>query len=358
MTVTRDVRIATQPHAEVASLAIVGTVLVRGRRLVVWLAAAAAGLAILFSIVFAHFTATSQFAPVADNTSLQGLAGVAAQFGFNIGGGQSSESPDFYVALVQSRELLSKVVLSTYAFPIGRGRDSSGTLIGLMGHGGRSRDDSVLKAVTRLRDQVTVKDDQSTGIVTVTVPSDWPEVAVQINRRIIDLVNQFNVEQLQSQAGAERKFVESRMVMAQAALDSAEDGLRAFLERNKTYQTSPRLVFEEQRLQARVDLRQQVYTTLAQSYEQARIAEVRNTPQITVIDPPEGSAERKRHLARNTVLGLIGGMMFGLLAVLVRFYASQEQFENPLEVGEFRRALAEMKEAGVAGFLKPSKIVD
>ena len=115
----------------------------------------------------------------------------------------------------------------------------------------------------------------------------------------------------------------SRLQEARKELDSAEDALQQFLEDNRTYQDSPRLVVQEARLQRRVDLLQQVYLTLAQSYERARIDEARNTPVINIIDSPEGSALKSLSLALSLVVGLVMGAVFGLLYGIAKDYMTR-----------------------------------
>jgi len=234
---------------------------------------------------------------------------------------------------------MSTAVSTVYRFPTERGgRDTiSGNLLQLYGVSGESHEDSVLKAIEQFTKRLAVDVDETANTVTIKVSADWPTLAEQIDRLLLDQVNKFNVEQLQSQASAERHFIEGRIGQAQSELDSAENRLRQFLETNRSYQNSPRLQFEQQRLQARLDLRQQVYTTLAQLYEQARIAEVRNTPVITVIDLPEGSAVRHRHIVRNSILGLLVGLLFGIGLAFAMEYVKEEQLRKPDEYTEFAR---------------------
>src|SRR5262249_435769 len=57
-----------------------------------------------------------------------------------------------------------------------------------------------------------------------------------------------------------------------------------------------------------VSMRQAVYTTLVQSYEAARIDEVRNTPVITVMEPPDVPAKADPRLAllKSLLAGIVG----------------------------------------------------
>ena len=340
----------TRSESDLLSFAALAAAVLRHARVIFWLPLGAGLVAIALSFLFSHYTAEARFAPSTSGSALQGLANVAAQFGFSVGTGDNLQSPDFYVALVESRALLTKTVQSTYRVPPSdvNGDTISGTLLELYGVKANTGAQSTLIAVDRLRGHLSTSADQATNIVTVRVTARWPQLAEQIARQILSLVNTFNVQQLQSQASAQRRFIEDRMVVAQQQLDSAEVQLRAFLERNRTYQSSPRLMFEAQRLQARLDFRQQVHTTLAQSYEQARIAEVRDTPVITVIDAPEESAYRRRHLLRNTLFGLFLGLGLALSWSLARDYLSQERIERPDDFGELSQLMDELRTRSVA----------
>ena len=70
------------------------------------------------------------------------------------------------------------------------------------------------------------------------------------------------------------------------------------------------LTLDYARLQRRVELGQQVYSTLALSYEQARIDEVRNTPLLILIDRPEGSARRYGSRAKDAIIWFLIGILF------------------------------------------------
>jgi uncharacterized protein involved in exopolysaccharide biosynthesis len=114
---------------------------------------------------------------------------------------------------------------------------------------------------------------------------------------MLRLVSEFNLNRRQTKAGADRRFVETRVRESLDSLRGAEAALEAFLQRNREYRNSPQLVFAYDRLDREVRMRQQLYTTLIQSYESARIDEVRNTPVITVMEAPDLPARPDARLA-------------------------------------------------------------
>jgi uncharacterized protein involved in exopolysaccharide biosynthesis len=309
------------------------------------------------AIVGVDFASESRFAPHSGKTAMSNLDAVAAQFGIAVAGGGQTESVEFYSQLLRSRELLQGVVLSSYGEQgVAPGDETSGTpLLELWDITGDTREEQLLEGVRQLRDAVQVNPDLRANILTVRAEAKSPWLAEQINRRLLDLVNQFNLEKRQSQATAERAFVEARMGDAQLELLAAEDSLQRFLTKNRSYAQSPTLQFEAGRLERQVDFRQQVFNSLAQSYEQARIDEVRNTPVITILDTPEGSGEAQGSMVKSAAMGFIlGAILAVLFALAIEFWLGKRR-DKPIEYealsDQLRRTVREM--GSVRGWLRP-----
>jgi uncharacterized protein involved in exopolysaccharide biosynthesis len=144
-------------------------------------------------------------------------------------------------------------------------------------------------------------------------------VSLAIAGRLLDGLNHFNRITRQSQAREERRFTEARLADAQASLRAAEDALQRFLEGNRQFSASAALKFQQDRLQREVQLQQQVVTSLAQQYEENRIREVRDTPVITVIDPPVLAARPDARLrGLILVLGTMAAFGISVMIVVVR----------------------------------------
>ncbi|MDP2529451.1 MAG: GNVR domain-containing protein [Candidatus Palauibacterales bacterium] len=292
-----------------------------------------------------EYTSGASFMPNQGSSNNSALAGIAAQFGVNIGA-QAGNSPEFYADLLNSHDLLRSAVLSRYASSRGgaAAADSGAAsstgwrdLVQIWEVSAGDSARSVEKAITLLGRRMTVGVRSQTGVVEVAVHTRDPSLSRQITSRLIDLVNTFNLETRQSQAGAQRKFIEGRLQVSRRQLLQSEDSLQAFLEHNRSYQNSPELQFEESRLQRHVDLRQQVYTSLAQSYEQARIDEVRTTPVITVVDPPELPARPdRRHLFLYVGIALVLGGIVGIVLAFAASYLERAREMDPGEFDEFK----------------------
>ena len=260
------------------------------------------------------YTSTARFMPQASEGALSRLSGLAATFGVSVPLTDPGSSPAFYADLLQSRDILRRTVETRYAFAA-RGDSLRGTLIQLL----RARGDSPAArrdaAAKKLLENVDVTVGRETGTVDLDVTMRWPELSRQVAARMIELVSDFNLNRRQTKAGAERRFVESRVAEARDSLRVAEARFQGFLQRNREYRNSPPLLFEYDRLQREVNMQQQVYTSLAQSYEAARIDEVRNTPVITLMEPPDLPAKPNARLA--LLKGLLAGVLGLALGALV-----------------------------------------
>lgn len=269
----------------------------------------------IYFLVFGSYTARSTFTPQQQQVGLASLSGLASQFGLT---GMSSsplggQSVAFYEELLQSPKLLSDLANTRYALAVIGSSDSlKGDLYFFYGVKGRTQDKRTTNMVERLLTRVSVETNVRANTVSVSVKAPFPELAKQVNRRLLELVSEFNVKTLQTNASEERRFTEQRLAEAREELAIAENAMQVFLERNRAYQSSPALIFESARLQRRLDLQQQLYVTLSQAYQQARITEVRNTPVITVIDPPELTATK----SRNPLVMALAAFVLGAVAAI------------------------------------------
>jgi uncharacterized protein involved in exopolysaccharide biosynthesis len=265
-----------------------------------------------------------------------GVAGVAAQFGVAVPGG-GSDVPQLYADLLTSRRFLSQLADTRFDFR-GAGERHQGTLSQLLEVAGANAAEIRRRTVDELRGMVSAKVDPITGVVAYTVSTPWPALSERVAERLLAMVSDFNLSTRQSQAAAERRFAEARMRGARAELRSAEDALEAFLDANRRIDNAPDLLIRRERLQRDVVERQTVYTMLSQAYERARIDEVRDTPVVTVIEGPLGSA---RALSRDTAVhGMLMFLLGLVLAVGAAFWREtlrRSRERHAPELGEYLR---------------------
>ncbi len=299
------------------------------------------------------YSTEAQFMPKGGRGQSQ-IQGLAQQFGIAVGGVDGMSSPNFYLDLLKSRPLLTAVANEQYRIRTTRGVVRTGTLAELYGIRNVNPDVVRTRVADRLKGQVNPSVSARTGVITVNVWAKYPELAVQIARNLLDQVNVFNLNNRQQQAGAERAFNEKRLADAQSQLSNAENNLQVFLTENRDFRSSPTLSLEFDRLNRAVASRQSLYNSLATSYEQAKIEEVRDLPVITVLEPPElPIMADPRGGKRKTILGIIIGLVAGIVIAFVIDRVAVNKNVRSDEFAEF----AALKREAIADLANPFRRV-
>ena len=332
---------------EEISVLSLGAVLLRKRwRIVRW---SLIGGIIALLIVWtrpAVFPASASFIPQGADPGRSGLASLAGQFGVPLSSGSSSSpslTPDFYVRLLTSRGILGSVVRDTLTVPeLGGKRVILEDLLEASSGSAQVRQEA---AVAQLSRQIVADNSKTTGIVEFYVRTQWPSVSLAIVRELLHGVNDFNQQTRRDQAASERQFIEGRLGIAQAQLRAAEDRLQQFLQSNRQVR-SPELQFAQDRMEREVTLRQQLVTSLTQSYEEVRMREVRDIPVITMVDEPMVPAKAEsRGRAIRILAGLLIGAAAGAVFVFVGDLVARRRAMGDPAAEEFAVSLTEVRES-------------
>jgi uncharacterized protein involved in exopolysaccharide biosynthesis len=266
------------------------------------------------------YEATATFMTRASEGRVEGgAAALAQQFGISLGAERPGETPQFYLDLLRTRAVLRAAVETEYEFRDTQGRLRRANLIQVY----QARDDPGLpppwdQAAGMLRGALSTSVGQ-TGMLHLAVRAPYPDLAERVAGRLLELLDELSAEVRRGRAHEEERFVAERVRDAQDELILAEERLGSFLSQNRMFEGSPDLVFAHGRLQRQVAIRQDVYTSLLRAREQNRIDTLRDTPFLTIIDPPAGSA---RPQPRGTITRAFMAFMLGLaLAILGAFIA-------------------------------------
>jgi uncharacterized protein involved in exopolysaccharide biosynthesis len=337
---------ARRHHDELPLVGVANTLL-RQRGLLTLVVLLTVGGALAWSLARPRtYTSVSAFMPQERQSPSGNLAGLAAQFGVNLPLGEASETPAFYIELIRSREVLGAVVDAEYT-GVRRGRPFQGTLVEWYAPRGSTEPLRREKAIERLDRRIAAAELQKSGLVRFSVRTHDAQVSQQVNARVLDLLNRFNLDRRMSEARAEREFIEQRFAEVRGELRGAEDALSRFLQQNRVINL-PYLQFEEERLAREVRLQERVFGSLAEMLEQARIEEVRATPVITVIEPPRAPVRPDtRALGSLIVLAALFGLLLGAVLAYARDTLAGDRAPGSQELREFealrRETLADLR---------------
>jgi uncharacterized protein involved in exopolysaccharide biosynthesis len=265
------------------------------------------------------YTSRFSFLPQGEQTNRAGLAGLAGQFGISLGSlGGEEQPPQFYADLLSTRGVLQPIAMDSVA--TGPDNAIKVPLAAFLRIAGEDSAYVVERTMRKLSSGViTTVVNVKTGVIGVEVKTASPYVSLAIAARLIERLNHFNLITRQSRAREERRFTESRLAEARAALRQAEDNLLRFTQSNRDITNSNTLTLQRARFQREVDMHQQIVTSLAQQYEENRIREVRDTPVLTLVEAPVRAARRDaRHGALLLFLAAAGALGLGVLFVVLR----------------------------------------
>lgn len=320
------------------SLVAVASVLLRRRRIILALAITLPVISGAYHLLKPRtYTVTSSFIVRANNQG--GAAGLAAQLGVDVGGVDVSQSPIFYATLVRTPDVLMRLADSSFATSDDPKPRALADIWEITERDPRLRRDAVVKA---LQTVVTSSIPSRLDLVSVSVTTRDPLLSRELAEAMLVQINRFNLLTLQSRAGAERRFSEGRMLEVQGELRTAESALQRFLEDNRQDYLSPALTIEKSRLGRKVELLQQTYSTLATSFERARIDEVRDTPLITVIQRPMSpSLPDPRGTVSSVILMFFLGLLGGAALAFMLEALSWMRLSEDEDAREFNRLIAD-----------------
>jgi len=305
-----------------------------------WLVAAPLAAALLGAVAALvwpkTWTATTTFVPESalgsNNTSLLGaLGGISSLLG-DAGGGASAlarlkdgPTTEFFADVLTSQELLTTTLRTPFADPESPGQKQP--LLELIDVSGPTEKRRFGNALRKFKRKVKVTINRRSAIVNLNVTLSDPVLSASVANFMLSQLNVFNLERRQRSSTEQRRFAELRLTTAQAELNAAEQAREAFLYANRNYYESPRLMVAYDALDRVVRVKEGILIGLTKTFEESRVAEVRDTPLLTVVDvamPPDRPLQRPL-LWAGVATGV--GLLIGIIGVV---FAALSDRREPL----------------------------
>ncbi len=292
------------------------------RRLIAFVISVTAAALVYALLAPPYFTSTATLYPAApiDDSPFGQFRGIASDLGLASGGHQ----PDIRIPdVLKSHRLRKRTVEAMWKT---RHHPHPVDLMTYWGWADRDRTSATDKATRRL-DRLIHVSESTTGLIQVSVDMPEPALAKDIVAFLIESAQSYIHEEYRSSASLNRSFIEERLAETRGELREAEDSLKLFLDANRRIVDSPTLQLEYDRLVREVEVCQEVFITLRQQNEVAKIAEVRETPAINLLDPPGIPPRRSRPKRLLIVtLSLLGSLALGVGTSVARQQIDGEEF--------------------------------
>ena len=355
-------------------------VLARNKPLILRTAAVVLLLGLSYAILKSpEFTSTAEVVRETETEAPNLGGGLSALQGLGVSLGSltgSGLSPDAYPSILESREVRLGVVRDTFSFPDAERRMTYVDYVnrdpGLFGllldytirlprtiseatssesprPAGTDSTGAPLyptededKALKMIADQVAASVDQESGLMRIAVTAEESVLAADIAESFIRHLRQ-RVREIRTQKVKENlSFVEQRFAEVQQELETAEERLAQFLERNQSI-TSAQLQFQQDRLQRQVRFKEELYSELQTQLTQTRLDLQRQQPVVTVVERPVPPMERSAPRRTLVVLfSLVFGIFLGVGLAFARSF-----FTNQQDDAEEREKIEEIRDAFV-----------
>lgn len=256
----------------------------------------------------------------ASNSGVSQAAGLAAQFGISLGATQIGPKW-IYSEMIESRDIAKKILARTINV---EKRGKSKTLYQIILEDEVKNDDKEKRdfiAYEALMSMIEITEDKRTGIITLGVKSHDKYLAYQLNKIIIEELDNHQREYNSTLTARGRNFIEERIIQTEKELSLAEEALKKFRESNRRIENSPGLLLDQQRLDREVVVLTGVFTTLKQQLETTKIEQVKESDYVIIVNPPNiplyYTSPKKRQYV---ILAGLYGISFALFLSFLKHY--------------------------------------
>jgi uncharacterized protein involved in exopolysaccharide biosynthesis len=168
-----------------------------------------------------------------------------------------------------------------------------------------------------LAKRIKAKQGESASTLNISVEMQDPVVAAQLVDSVVSSLTRYIVDYRTQKAKTDLKFVGDRHMEAENRYKFAQRNLAGYKDRNKNVilaavQTS------EQNLQAEYNLAFNIYSTLSQQLEQAKMKVQEKTPVFTVVEPAKVALGKSKPKSSLIFVGML--FLGGFVGIGVVFF--------------------------------------
>jgi uncharacterized protein involved in exopolysaccharide biosynthesis len=278
-------------------------------------AAVAVGVVIAF-LMSERFRSYATILPPSGTSSNAGISQIAALAGINLGSlrGEGGIDMQLLSKIGESDAVLKPVVMQEYV--ITTEGNSRMNLIDFWKIKGDSISEKSELALIRLRDELVFDLDKKTQLLKISIATSDRNLSAEIIQSLVENLDRFLQSNRRTNAGEQKRFIESRLSDVTVELRHAEEKLKSFREKNRVA-TSPELQLEMQRLFRTIEIANTLYIELSKQYEITRIDEVKDIPIINVMDKPVPQIQREFPRRKMVILITVIVLCIGYIAVLL-----------------------------------------
>jgi len=288
------------------------SLLVRRRRLIgLCLAATLVPSLIILALLPNQYCSTTTILPASPSGQLSSLSAIVGLARPQL---QDESSSELYPEVLRSRQIADAVLRQSYSFTDDSAQRST-TLAEYFD------EDNSDKRYDKLANITSVSTSKTTGTISVSVETEYPELSQAILTRYLAELEHYNLVSRRSKAKEVEQYLARELAVRRQELLASQDSLKTFQESNLNWNetSNPYLLHEVATLQREVAIKEQAYAYLSQEYEASKLKVQMDTPIVRVLDKPN-LPEVKSSPFRLQILTVIGLLTLLLTTLLIAVF--------------------------------------
>lgn len=172
------------------------------------------------------------------------------------------------------------------------------------------------EVVETLRNRINTQFNQENGTVTVNVEMRDPEVAAEVAERVSEYIREYINTYNTEKAREDLEFIEERYDEAEERFLEAQRELAKFTDRHRGTMSAVDEI-ERQRLQSEYDMAFNVYNSMAERLEEAKIQVQEDTRVVKTLEP--AAVPYQRSSPRRGLIMVVSVMLGGMVGLGIVF---------------------------------------
>ena len=283
-----------------------------------------------------YISTTKMFIP-ANEGNQSSLGIVANQFGLTNQGtpGFDISSSSMYPDIIISRTF-AKIMLAKEFYTEKYGKKLP--LIAIFTYGDYPVPGNIdtlrISAADIIPDMVRIN--KQTGFFIIEVTTNEPQFSKDFSDTLIVELDKLQRKFKKQTVNEKIDYIEQKITLAKIELETNEEKLKHFRERNRNVNNSPGLLLTQERLQRDVEIQKGIFLTLKQQLELAKIEEVQKSSFVQILDYPSlPIIESNPKKSSTSILGGFVGFFFAIgLSFIIDYFTNR----NELETSKLKRA--------------------
>lgn len=190
------------------------------------------------------------------------------------------------------------------------------------------KDTLVTQAIGPFGNMVQFSKNPSSAFSVIKVTSQEPVFSKELAEVIVTELGALNRFYKIQTVNEKTIFIEERISSVKDDLERSEQTLKSFREKNRQI-SSPALQLEQERLTRDVEIQKNIFLTLKQQLELAKIEEVQKASIVQVVDKPQVPlGPSNKNLKLSVLLAGVLGFGLGIMLGFVRAYTHNSDMDE------------------------------